>query len=104
LTREDLEFLEALASDVAIAHENAALYERLRGEVITLRKVSGVAGIALVAFGLIIGVGATLAHLAHALPLSELAARSGIWTAGVLAFAGAGLIGMGRGWIVARAA
>ena len=103
LTPEDLEFLEALAADVAIAHENAALYERLRGEVITLRKVSNGAGFGLLGTGVVFAAGATVAHLAHALPLSELAGRPGIWAAGALLLAGAGLVGIGRGWIVAPA-
>ena len=103
LTPEDLEFLQALASDIAIAHENASLYERLRGEVLNLRKICGFAGIGILAVGFIVAAGATFAHLAHALPVSELLSRSGIWTAAVLLVAGTGLIGMGRGWIVARA-
>jgi len=103
LTGEDLEFLEALASDIAIAHENAALYERLRGEVINLRKVCRAAGIAILGVGVAVAGGATFVHLAHALPLAELAMRSGIWTAAVLLAAGSVLIGMGRGWIVPRA-
>jgi GAF domain-containing protein len=104
LSGEDLEFLEALATDVALAYEKAALYERLRGEVVGLRQVCGVAGYGLVMVGAVFGVGTTVSHLAQALPLAELLTRPA-WLASVAALlAGAALVGVARGWLVRRAA
>jgi GAF domain-containing protein len=81
-TSEDLEFLEALAGDVAVAHENAALYQELRGELIGLRQVCFFAGLSLSILGLLVAAGTLLAHLAHALPMAELFGRPGIWLSG----------------------
>lgn len=103
LNRDYLEFLEVLAGDIAIAYENAALYDRLRGEVTSLRKVCGVAGVGFVAVGLLLAAGAIFMHLARALPIAELPSRPGVGTAAVLVVAGLGLVALGRGWIIRRA-
>jgi GAF domain-containing protein len=67
----DLRFLEAVASDIAVAYEKAALYERLEGEVRELRRFGWLAGVGLAA----VGVGLVLASAFHrlvlALPLAE---------------------------------
>lgn len=97
-TREDLEFLEALAGDVAVAHENAALYDRLRGELIGLRQVCLFAGLALAALGILVGAGTLFAHLARALPLAELLRRPGLWAGFASLAAGGALVAISRGW------
>jgi GAF domain-containing protein len=98
-TPEDLEFLEALAGDVAVAHENAALYEQLRGELIGLRQVCFFAGLALVGLGVLVAAGTLLAHLAHALPMAELFGRPGIWLSAGAVGVGAALFAVSRGWV-----
>jgi GAF domain-containing protein len=100
LTTEDLDFLEALAADIAVAHEKAMLYEQLRGEVTGLRQAVRTAGIGLLALGAVAAGGALVAHLAWALPLSELPMRPGI-VGGVVAVAlGIALIALGNGWLI----
>ena len=90
LAPDDTVFLEALAADVALAHERVALAEQLRDEVTALRRATTLVGTGLVVLGLVVAGGATLAHLAWALPLRELVFRPGIWF-GVGAV-GAGLV------------
>ncbi len=102
-TADDLEFLEALAADIAVAYEKTLLYNRLRGEVIGLRQVCGWAGFALLAVGMLFVAGAIFSHLALALPLRELPTRSGTLIGLVLSAVGALLVGVGRGWLVAPA-
>src|SRR5439155_680811 len=75
---DDLEFLETLASDIAVAHEKAALHERLRGEVIGLRQVCRVAGLGLLALGALLAFGAVYVQLGLALPVRELPTRPGV--------------------------
>jgi GAF domain-containing protein len=97
---EDLAFLEALAGDVAVAHERAALYAQLRGEAIGLRQACTVAGIGVMLLGLSVGLSAVYAQLALALPLREIAGRPGslAGVAGILL--GGVLLAVGRGWFV----
>ena len=102
LTAEDLEFLDALAADIAVAHEKAMLYQRLRGEVTGLRQAMRMAGIALLGLGALLATGAIIGHMAWALPLSELPTRPGI-LGGIGSIAlGATLIGLGSGWLIPR--
>jgi GAF domain-containing protein len=102
LTTDDLEFLDALAADIAVAHEKAMLYEQLRGEVTGLRQMLRVAGTALLGLGALLGIGGLIAHLAWALPLRELPTRPGIL--GGLASIGLGvaLIALGSGWVIPK--
>jgi len=100
LTRDDLEFLEALATDIALAHEKALLYERLRGEVVSLRQACAFAGYGLLGIGVVFSLGTVLGHLAWALPMSELLTRPGV-LAGLAAIGvGTSLVGVARGWLV----
>ena len=101
---EDLEFLEALASDIAVAHEKAALQEQLRGEVVGLRQVCRVAGLGLLALGTLLALGAGYVQLALALPLRELPARPGAVDGLVCLLLGALLSLVGRGWLSRRGA
>lgn len=79
----DLKLLEALGSDVAVAHEKAALYAALRQEVAGLRRLARLGGLVLAAIGASLVGAAVLAHLARALPLGELVGEPGV-TIGVL--------------------
>jgi GAF domain-containing protein len=97
LNREDLAFLEALASDIAVAHEKVLLYQRLQGEVIGLRQAARAGGLALLVLGILFVVGAVIRHLAWAAPLRELPARPGLWLGLVLGGTGAVLLSVGRG-------
>jgi GAF domain-containing protein len=68
---EDVAFLDALAADIAISCERARLYDQLRRETVSLRKVCRNAGLGLAALGVVFVTGALYAHLARALPLAE---------------------------------
>lgn len=103
LTEADLEFLETVAGDVAVACEKAQLYERLRGEVIGLRQVCRVAGTVAVVGGAVVAVFAAFAHTARALPMLELLTRPS-FVFGVMASLGGGLLyAVAQGWLVPRA-
>jgi GAF domain-containing protein len=102
LVDDDLEFLGALADDIAVAYEKAELYQRLRGEVIGLRQVCNMAGLGLLLIGILFILGAAVGHLAMALPLSELPTRPGTLSGLVSVLAGGLLVGVARGWFVTR--
>lgn len=87
----DLEFLEALAGDIAVAHENATMQGQLRGEVGSLRQMSTVVGLALAAGGVLAGIGTLVAHSARALPSEELLVHPGAWMGVLLVVAGVAL-------------
>ena len=93
---EDLQFLEAFATDVAFAHEKVLVYERLRADVTSLRQTCRVAGGVLAALGVVMVVWAVLGHLAVALPLRELATRPGLWMGLLPLVAGAVLIAVAQ--------
>jgi GAF domain-containing protein len=99
----DVEFLEALAEDVAVAHEKVALHERLQAEVLGLRQACRMAGAALLGLGILCLVVAIVVHLAWALPLAELPGRPGV----LLGLLGIGLGGVlfavGHGRVIGRA-
>ena len=97
-----LRFLETLGNEIAVAHEKASLYERLRGEVINLRNLCQGAGLALMLIGGAVGVATMLAHRARVLPWWELATRRGTLAAMALAAVGAILIVAARGWLRRR--
>jgi len=102
LTQEDVEFLEALAADIAVAHERALLYARLRGEVTNLRQACRRVGAGLALVGLVVGAGGIVGHLAWALPLAELPGRPGVLGGGMAVAVGVFLLAIGRGWIIPR--
>ena len=97
-TQDDLEFLEALANDVAVAQEKALLHDQLRGEAVGLRQVLTLAGGILFVLGFLFGIGAAIGHLARALPMVELLSRPALWIGVVAAAGGALLVGVARGW------
>jgi GAF domain-containing protein len=93
---EDLQFLEALATDVAFAHEKVLIYERLRADVTSLRQACRWAGGGLVGVGVLMLVWAVVGHLAVALPLRELLRRPGPWIALVPLLTGLVLLAAAR--------
>ncbi len=100
LTPADLEFLEAVAADVAVACEKAQLYERLRDEALGLRQVCRVAGLTLAVAGGVLVAGAVLGQLGRALPVLELVVRP-TFVMGVVAVLGGGLLtAVAQGWLV----
>jgi GAF domain-containing protein len=102
LQTTDLEFLDILASEIGVAYEKAALYRELEREVIDLRAFCRAGGLALAGLGVLFAGGATIYHRLRVLPWAELPSRRGMLL-GVLCLAiGAVLIGVGRGWLLAR--
>ena len=91
-TTDDRALLEALASDIAVAYEQAAFYTHVSREAAELRAFGLIASLGLVALGLSLIAGATLAHQAWALPLSELPMRPGMWAGVASAAVGALLV------------
>ncbi len=102
LNRDDLDFLDTLASEIGVAYEKAELYRALEGEVVDLRRFCRWAGLLLALFGALLGLGATLYHRIRVLPWSELFARRGMLLALICLAIGGLLIAVGRGWIVPR--
>lgn len=84
----DLALLEALGSDVAVAHEKAALYAALRAEVMGLRRLARLSGVALGAIGGGLAGAAVVAHMARALPLRELIGEPGLLLGVLVGLAG----------------
>jgi GAF domain-containing protein len=87
----DIAFLEALGSDVAIAHERAAFSAALRAEATGLRRLARLGGVTLVALGAGVVLAAVVAHAARALPLSELVVEPGVLLGIVVALVGIAL-------------
>jgi GAF domain-containing protein len=98
----DLDFLQALASDIAVAYEKATLYERLRGELIGVRQVCGFIGLGLATLGLLLVAGALYTHVGWALPWGELPRRPGMLAGLACVLPGAVLLAVARGWLVRR--
>jgi Nif-specific regulatory protein len=87
----DLVVLEALGSNVAIAHERAAFSAALRAEATGLRRLARLGGVTLVALGAGVVLAAFVAHAARALPLSELAVEPGVLLGAAVAVLGIAL-------------
>jgi len=94
--KEDLEFFEVLASDIAVSYEKAALLDRLRGEVNALQQLCRGLGAVLLGGGLIVAAGAVFYRLARAAPLAELPVTPGVWIGIAGAVIGAALIRAAR--------
>jgi GAF domain-containing protein len=95
-TPDDLAFFEALASDIAVSYEKAALLERLRGEVNALRQLCRGLGWMLVGGGVIVTIGSVFFRMARAAPLAELPLAPGLWIGIAGAVIGAALVKAGR--------
>ena len=81
---DDVEFLDAVASDIAVAYAKAELHDRLREEAAMLRRLAQLAGIVLIVAGVLVGAGSAFAVLARALPVGSMLVQPGLW-AGVVA-------------------
>jgi GAF domain-containing protein len=88
----DLAFLEAVGSDVAVAHERAAYTSALRDEATGLRRLARIAGSALMGLGIGLIAWAFVAHAARALPMRELVSTPGTLLGSVIAAAGLALV------------
>jgi GAF domain-containing protein len=76
IPEDDVNFLAAIASDVAAAYEKADLQRRIQQEVSELRYLGLVVGIAMITVGLLVASFAAFGHLARALPISQLLVRA----------------------------
>src|SRR5262249_46995274 len=92
---DDVEFLDAVASDIAVAYAKAELHDRLREEAAMLRRLAQLAGIVLIVAGVLVGAGSPFAGLARALPAGAVLAPPGLWAGGGRGGGGGG--GGGRG-------
>ncbi len=84
----DLAFLEALGSDIAIAHERAAYTATLREEALGLRRLARFGAMAMVAFGLAVAFTVAFARAARALPMREVVMEPGFLIGMLIAAAG----------------
>jgi GAF domain-containing protein len=74
--QDDVNFLGAIANDVAAAYEKADLQRRVQQEANELRYIGIVVGIALITVGLLVASFAVFGHLARTLPISQLWERT----------------------------
>ena len=79
LRTDDLEFLSALASDVAVAYEKARLYARLGEEIAIMRWLARLVGVGLVGVGALLVGAAVFATLVRALPLNTALSHPGLY-------------------------
>lgn len=86
---EDVEFLDAVASEIAVAYAKAELLARLRDEAATSRRLAQLAGVGLLVLGVLAVGGAAFAVAARALPLGETLTRPGFLAGLVAVVAGA---------------
>ena len=84
----DLAFLEAIGSDIAVAHERAALADALRTEATGLRRLAHLGGAVLAAVGGLCVLAAGVAHEARALPARELLTEPGVLLGALMVAAG----------------
>jgi GAF domain-containing protein len=94
---EDLEFLDAVASDIAVAYAKAELHDRMREEAATLRRLTRLVGIALIVLGLLLAGWAVFAALARALPLGSVLASPAVLAGAVAVAAGVVVLRVVRG-------
>src|SRR5262249_39214800 len=93
---EDVEFLDAVASDIAVAYAKAELHDRLRAEARTLRSLARVAGMVLIAAGVLMVGAACFASLARARPIGAMLARRGLWAGVISIVAGVAVLRSAR--------
>jgi hypothetical protein len=104
LARNDLDFLDALASEIGVAYEKAALYRELEREVIDLRRFCGAAGWILSFLGAFLAIAAAFYHRARVLPWEEFPTQRAVLVAALCIVIGTLLISVGHGWIVSTRA
>jgi GAF domain-containing protein len=88
----DLAFLDALGSDIGVAHERAAFSAALRAEAAGLRRLARLGGVALAVLGAGVAGAAALGHGARGLPLRELVVAPGLVMGAVMVAVGLVLV------------
>lgn len=73
---DDLNFLGAIASDVAAAYEKADLQRRITQEAKELRYIGTVVAVTMIAVGVLLGAFTVFGQLARALPINDLFERA----------------------------
>jgi GAF domain-containing protein len=94
LRADDLEFLNALASDIAVAYEKARLYARLGEEIAIMRWLARAVGLGLVGVGALLAGAAVFVTLGRALPLNTVLLRPSLY---------GGVVVVGLGIVLLRA-
>lgn len=84
----DLAFLDALGSDIAVAHERAAYSSALQAEAFGLRRLARLGGMSLVALGIGVAFAAAFARAARALPMRDLITEPGLLIGMLIAASG----------------
>jgi GAF domain-containing protein len=74
----DLAFLEALGSDIAVAHQRAAYTSALRDEATGLRRLARFGAMALVALGVVVAFAVAFARAARAMPMRDVVTEPGL--------------------------
>ena len=74
----DLAFLEALGSDIAVAHQRAAYTTALREEAMGLRRLARFGAMALVALGVVVAFAVAFARAARAMPMRDVVTEPGL--------------------------
>lgn len=93
---DDIQLLEAVASDIATAYDKADLQARLRDENLGLRQLVGLFGGSLLAVGALVMGGSALALLATGLPLTTLPLRPAFLGGLLAAVAGGAMLRAAR--------
>ncbi|HEV7734293.1 MAG TPA: GAF domain-containing protein [Candidatus Binatia bacterium] len=94
---DDVEFLDAVASDIAVAYAKAELHDRLREEAATLRRLVRMTGTVLIVGGVLVAGLSAFAVLARALPIGALLTQPGLIAGVVAVVAGVAVIRTVRG-------
>ena len=87
----DLEFLEAIGSTVAVAHERAAFSASLRNEAAGLRRLARLGGATLISVGIGVVFAVAFARAARALPMGEIVSEPGVLLGILIALGGVAL-------------
>jgi GAF domain-containing protein len=92
----DIEFLDAVASDIAVAYAKAELHDRLREEAATLRFLTRLMGAVLLVGGIAVAAAAVLAVLARAMPFGTVLTQRALLAGLCAAIAGVAVLWMAR--------
>jgi GAF domain-containing protein len=93
---DDVRFLDAIADELVVAFDRAALLARLKDDARQARWAGRLAGLGLVGFGLVLVVGTAFRHAARALPIAEVVWRLEFWLGAALAVVGGLLLRANR--------
>jgi GAF domain-containing protein len=75
VSADDVKFLDAFASDIAVAYEKAAMQAKLRQDVVNLRQLARIAAVGVLAVGVLSAASGLLVNLAWAAPWRMLPTR-----------------------------